>query len=108
MFDVQSRRLGDSLVLDLSGDLGREGGEMVLGAVEGLPALPDRLVLNFHGVGSMNTAGIGGVLWAVRKMNKAERQVFAFGLNDHFRKVFHVMGLTYYIAVVEDEAAALR
>lgn len=108
MFSLQTRTVGDSLVLDLSGSLGREGGEKILGVIEKLPVLPGRLVLNFDGVASMNTAGLGGVLWAVRKMNKAEKQVFAFGLSDHFRKVFHVMGLTQYIAVVEDETAALR
>jgi len=108
MFDVQLRKMHDSLVLDLAGSLGREGGEKILRVVEGLPQLPERLLLNFGGVESMNTAGLGGVLWAVRKLNKAQKQVFAYGLSDHFRKVFHVMGLTQYIAVVEDEPAALR
>lgn len=81
---------------------------MILHAVEGLPSLPQRLVLNFSGVTTMNTAGLGGVLWAVRLVAKAGGQVSAFGLTSHFQKVFYVMGLTQYIAVVTDEATALQ
>lgn len=108
MFDLQLRPMGDSLVLDLTGPLGREGGERILQAVHEQAALPRRLVLNFTHVGTMNTAGLGGVLWAVRLVTRAGNQVFAYGLTDHFRKVFHVMGLTQYISLVESEAAALR
>jgi stage II sporulation protein AA (anti-sigma F factor antagonist) len=108
VFDVQTRTRGESLLLDLTGPLGREGGEMILHLLEGLPSLPQKLVLNFTGVTTMNTAGLGGVLWAVRLMAKAGGQVSAFGLTSHFQKVFYVMGLTQYIAVVTDEVTALQ
>lgn len=108
MLDLQMRTFPEHVVLDLAGPLGREGGEAVLHTVQRLSPLPARLVLNFSRVESMSTAGLGGVLWAVRLITKAGNQVFAYGLTDHFRKVFHVMGLTQFIAVVEDEATALR
>ena len=108
MFHVQSRAVGDNLVMELDGPLGREGGELILRTVQEQPVLPRRLVLNFARVGTINTAGLGGVLWAVRLVTRAGNQVFAFGLSDHFCKVFHVMGLTHYIALVENEAAALH
>ena len=108
MFDVETRIMGETVLLALEGPLGREGGEMILHVVQGLPSLPKRLVLNFSGVPTMSTAGLGGVLWAVRLMAKAGGQVYAFGLSSHFQKVFHVMGLTQYIAIAKDEAAALE
>lgn len=108
MFDVKTRSVGESLVLDLAGPLGREGGEMVLSILGDQALRFGRLVLNFTGVTTMNTAGLGGILWAVRQASRTGTQVLAFGLSDHFRKVFHVMGLTQYIIVVADEAAALR
>jgi anti-anti-sigma factor len=107
MFDVQVRSVGGALIVDLAGALGREGGEQILQVVQGQPAVPRRLVLNFARVSTLNTAGLGGVLWAVRVVTKAGNQAFAFGLTDHFRKVFHVMGLTHYIALVADEASSL-
>lgn len=96
------------MLLDLAGQLGREGGEMILRTVQEESPPPARLVLNFERVSTMNTAGLGGVLWAVRVVTRGGNQVFAYGLSDHFRKVFHVMGLTQYISLVENEAAALQ
>lgn len=104
---MKLRPAGDALLLDLSGPLGKEGGDAIVRTVEEQSDLPQRLVFNFTRVPIMNTAGLGGVLWAVRLATRAGRPVFAYGLTDHFRKVFHVMGLTRFVAVVEDEAAAL-
>lgn len=108
MFEVQVRHVQERMILDLNGSLGREGGEAILRIVQEQPVLPRRLVFNFARVGQMNTAGIGGVLWVVRLATRQGGHVSAFGLNDHFRKVFHVMGLTQYIRLAADEAAALE
>lgn len=108
MFELHVRPVADGVVLDLQGPLGREGGEAVLQAVQGLEPLPHRLVLNFSAAGPINTSGLGGVLWAVRLVTRAGGLVTAYGLNDHFRKVCHVMGLTAYIRLDLDEASALN
>lgn len=108
MFEWQLRPTADGIILDLAGQIGREGGEAILKVIQEQPVLPRRLVLNFGRVDVISTAGLGGVLWAVRLVTRAGNQVFAYGLNAHFRKVFHVMGITQYVAIVEDEAAALR
>lgn len=108
MFEVRSRAVAGVLVLDLVGPLGREGGEAVLKAVQEQPQAPTRLVLNFSQAGPISTAGLGGVLWAVRQVAKTGGTSAAFGLSDHFRKVFHIMGLTQYVRVCLDEASALQ
>lgn len=107
MFELYTRTQPDCLILDLVGPIGREGGEAILQVVQEQPALPERLILNFTRVDIISTAGLGGVLWAVRLVARAGHQTFAFGLNSHLRKVFHVMGITQYVAIVEDEASAL-
>ena len=76
--------------------------------MQGLAPLPDRLVLNFSGAGPINTAGLGGVLWAVRLVTRAGGLVTAYGLSEHFRKVCHVMGLTAYLRIELDENTALN
>ncbi|MHB9144523.1 MAG: STAS domain-containing protein [Symbiobacteriia bacterium] len=108
MSEVKSRTVSGSLVLDLLGPLGREGGEAVLQAVQEQPQIPARLVLNFLGAGPISTAGLGGVLWAVRLVAKTGGTSAAFGLSEHFRKVFHIMGLTQYVRICLDEASALQ
>lgn len=96
------------MILDLSGSLGREGGEAILRAVQDQSELPRRLVLNFTRVGPISTVGLGGVLWAVRLVTRAGGRTAAYGLNDHFRKVCHVMGLTQYLRLCLDETTALE
>lgn len=105
---MSERSIAGGIALDLCGDLGREAGEAVLRAVQDRPELPGRLVLNFSRAGRISTAGLGGVLWAVRLVTRAGGQVAAYGLTDHYRKVFHVMGLTQYIRICLDEPAALE
>jgi len=106
MYDIETRSLPNGLILDLAGPLGQEAGDAVVQLVQGLDAPPQRLVLNFTGTGPIVTAGLGGVLWAVRFVHRAGGQVTAYGLTDHFRKVFHVMGLTQYIRLCPDEESA--
>ena len=108
MFELHVRLIADGVILDLQGALGKEGGEAILQAVQGLAPLPDRLVLTFSGAGPINTAGLGGVLWAVRLVTRAGGLVTAYGLSEHFRKVCHVMGLTAYLRIELDENAALN
>lgn len=107
MFEAGVRPIANGLILDLRGPLGHEGGEAILQAVRAQPVLPQRLVLNFAQADPINTAGLGGVLYAVRLVTKAGGQATAYGLSDHFRKVFHVMGLTQYIRLCLDETSAL-
>lgn len=101
------RKVVDGILVEIRGPLGKEGGEALLRVVQDQGAVPRHLVLNMTGVGVINTAGIGGVLWAVRLVAKAGGRASAYGLSDHFRKIFHVMGLTQYLFVAADEEAAL-
>lgn len=107
MFDVGVREMSGGLVLDLSGDFGREGGEAVMRAAQARSVLPGRLVLNFSGVGTMNSAGLGGVIWVVRAVTRAGGQVRVYGLTDHLRRILHVMGLVEYVTICADERSAL-
>lgn len=108
LFDLQLHTAQDTLRLDVAGPLGREGGEAISAAVQAQTPPPKRLVLNFTRTSTISTAGLGGVLWAVRLVTKAGGRVSAYGLGDHFRKVFHIMGITQYVGLYLDEAAAMR
>lgn len=108
MFELQLHTTLDMLVLDVTGPLGREGGEAINAVVQAQTPPPKRLVLNFTQTTTISTAGLGGVLWAVRLVTKAGGRVCAYGLNEHFRKVFHIMGITRYVGLYLDETAAMR
>jgi anti-anti-sigma regulatory factor len=106
-FEVNVRRAAGSIILDLLGPLGQEGGDAVRRIVTDMGQVPAHLVLNFSGAAPISTAGLGGVLFTVRLVIKAGGRTSAYGLTDHHRKVFHVMGLTQYIRVCLTEADAL-
>ncbi|HYF94754.1 MAG TPA: STAS domain-containing protein [Symbiobacteriaceae bacterium] len=108
MFELQVRMAAGTVILDIAGPLAREGGDAVCDAVQALAPLPAHLVLNFSRAGMISTAGLGGLLWAVRLVTRAGGRVSAYGLNDHFRKVFHVVGITQFVSLYYDEAAALQ
>lgn len=106
-FQLQARRIPGGVSLDMVGPLGQEGGDAIRQAVtESEP--PGRLVLNFTRTFPLSTAGLAGVLFTVRHVTRAGGRVSAYGLSDHYRKVFHVMGLTHYVRVCLDEASALE
>lgn len=107
-FAVNVRHLPDGLLLDVTGPVGQEGGEAIRRVVEEASALPARLVFNLTGAHPISTAGIGGILYTVRLVTRAGGRAAAYGLSDHHRKVFHVMGLTQYIRLCLDEASALE
>lgn len=106
-FEVRLRHVAGSVMLDLLGPLGQEGGDALRRVVNDLPQVPSHLVLNFSDAAPISTAGLGGVLFTVRLVIKAGGRASAYGLTDHHRKVFHVMGLTQYIQVCLTEADAL-
>lgn len=107
-FHVGVRPLAEGVVLDLAGPLGQEGGDLIRQTVAGLERLPAHLVINFADAFPMSTAGVGAILFVVRQVVKAGGRASAFGLSDHYRRVFHVMGLNQYIRICVDEAAALE
>lgn len=71
MSQIQMRPVPAGLAIDITGALGRDGGEAIVRLVQGQATPPGRLVLNFTHAGPINTAGLGGVLWVVRLVTKA-------------------------------------
>ncbi len=108
MFEVATRRAGESCVIDLAGEFGRDGGEAIINAVQENWSPPLRLVLNFSGVSTINSAGLGGVIWSVRYVTRAGGESRAYGLSEHLRRILYVMGLVAYLQICPDEAGALE
>ena len=60
------------------------------------------VVLDFTGVENINSAGITILIGLAERMKDAEARLGAFGLTDHYRKIFKMVGLEEYITVNED------
>ncbi|MGC9522057.1 MAG: ATP-binding protein [Anaerolineae bacterium] len=65
------------------------------------------VILNFSDVSYMNSSGIGLLVTLLIRANRNGHTLLAYGLNDHYRRVFELTKLSEAIQVFDDEAAAL-
>jgi len=66
------------------------------------------IVLDFTGLDYMNSSGIGLLVTLLVRAKRAQQQVSAYGLSDHYRQIFELTRLDEVISVhaSEDEAVA--
>lgn len=106
---IACREAGDNaVIMDLAGDLTRLSEEEMLKAYQQVTARGStRILYNFTGVASVNSSGIAILIGIVSEARKKQQRIAVFGLNDHYRKVFHMIGLPKYIDFFSDENEAL-
>ncbi|HEY3366326.1 MAG TPA: STAS domain-containing protein [Symbiobacteriaceae bacterium] len=105
---MRTRFFSGGLIVDLSGPLCREAGDEVVRILQDLPVRPTRLVLNFTHVGSIDAAGAGRVLAAVRIVTRAGGEATAYGLTEAVGQACEELGLTRAVRLCPAEASALR
>jgi anti-anti-sigma factor len=95
-------------VVAIQGDLTAVTGGSVEEAYQGMTRDGVRKILFLFGKECyINSGGIAiliGIASASRKNGQAIRVA---GLSEHFRKIFHMMGLTKYVAIFPTEEEAL-
>jgi anti-sigma B factor antagonist len=65
------------------------------------------IILNFGGLEYMNSSGIGLLVTLLIRINRQKQHMLAYGLSDHYRKIFELTRLNDAIGIHESEAAAL-
>jgi anti-sigma B factor antagonist len=65
------------------------------------------IVLDFTGLDYMNSSGIGLLVTLLVRAKRANQQVSAFGLSEHYRQIFDLTRLDEVISVHDDEDAAV-
>jgi len=110
MTDVQMtvRRPGPRVaVIDVVGDVTADAKPALEAAYDEVGPSVRAVVLNFDGLGYMNSSGIGMLVTLLVRTNRARQRLLAFGLSDHYREIFSLTRLDEAIAVVDDEDAAV-
>jgi anti-anti-sigma factor len=104
-----ARRAPPLLVLELRGEVTATADAPLRAAYDEVAGSGLRhILLDFSGVDYVNSAGIAAVIGLLTAARRDERRVLVTGLNDHYRKIFEMMGLTQFAPLVADEAAARR
>jgi anti-anti-sigma factor len=98
----------DLAVVYTEGYINNQGGEEIAKvAYRLIEDGRDRVLLNLAGTKIVNSIGISILIEVLEKMLELEGTLAFCSLTPTIQKTFHIMGLTQYAKVYEDEAAAL-
>jgi anti-sigma B factor antagonist len=106
--NVTVRRRGDVAVLDLVGDIDRDAdAPLKLGYQQAVSDGAARLLLNFGGVGYINSTGIAVIVSLLARARTERRPVVACGLTEHYQRIFNITRLSDFIGIYQDEDSAV-
>jgi anti-sigma B factor antagonist len=65
------------------------------------------IILNFTGLAYMNRSGIGQLVTQAIRANRQHQQALAYGLGDHYRRIFALIRIDDVISIYSTETEAL-
>jgi anti-sigma B factor antagonist len=95
-------------VLDLEGIVNGRA-EQALKDAHSQNGIPEAryIILNFSQVTYMNSTGIGVLVTLLVRANRYRQRILAYGLKDHYRKIFQMIRLDEAITIFDGEIEAL-
>jgi anti-sigma B factor antagonist len=102
------RQVAGVAVIDLRGDIDGSS-EPALNAAyaEASANGSTSVLLNFSGVGYINSTGIALIVGVLAQARKARRPVSTCGLSEHYTEIFQITRLADFMGIYPDEASAL-
>ncbi|MEM9776955.1 MAG: STAS domain-containing protein [Chloroflexota bacterium] len=95
-------------IIDIIGDVTMKAEDPLMNAYHKSTA-GDRnsIILNFSGLEYMNSTGIGLLVTLLIRVQRHNQQLFAFGLDEHYRQIFELTRLDEAIQICDSEADAI-
>jgi anti-sigma B factor antagonist len=99
-----------STVITLTGDIDGRAADVLTGAYERAAARgdPQAVVLDFGGVGYINSTGIALIVNVLARARAEGRKLMAAGLSEHYREIFDITRLSDFIEVFATLGDAVR
>lgn len=104
-FEVSIDRVAGTATLRMSGDLNRSAQEQLDRSYAEVGEGP--VVLDFSDVSYINSTGIAVIVGVLAKARANGQAVRAFGLNDHYQQIFRITRIADFLAIFDDETAAV-
>ena len=106
--EAAARWVGATAILDLSGEI-NSFADSVLNAAyaEAVRDEPDAVILNFTDVTYINSTGIALIVGLLAQARKSHRKVIAYGLTEHYQRIFEITRLSDFMSIHSDEAESL-
>jgi len=97
------------IAIDLVGDIDGSAEEAMDAAyAQAEAAGSDPVLLNFSGVGYINSTGIALIVGLLAQARKSHRKLVTYGLSDHYQEIFRITRLSDFMGMYDDEASALQ
>jgi anti-anti-sigma factor len=99
----------DIAVISIKGDVTATTVEEITNAYhsDGIPDAP-KILIQFDKDCYINSGGLASLIDIASEGRKKKQKIHAYGLSDHFQKVFRMVGLTRVIPVFATEEAAME
>jgi len=95
-------------IIDIIGDVTMKAEDPLMNAYHKATAgNRNSIILNFSGLEYMNSTGIGLLVTLLIRVQRHNQQLFAFGLDDHYRQIFELTRLDDAIKICDTEAEAI-
>lgn len=94
-------------VLDINGEINAAAEKPLAEACATAGTGTRALILNFTNLQYMNSTGIGLIVTLLVRANKQGQKVLAFGLSDHYQRIFKLTRLDEVIHLFNDETGAV-
>jgi len=108
-FSASIRPTDGVIAIDLAGDIDGAADAAINAAyAQAESAGSDPVLLNFSGVGYINSTGIALIVGLLAQARKSHRKLVTYGLSDHYQEIFRITRLSDFMGMYDDEASALK
>ncbi len=107
--EIRMEMLGEAILLDIKGDVTAFSEPFLKEAhknatYEGA----NRIVLKFEESAYINSGGIAVLIQLLAQTKRNNQQIGLTGLSDHFKKIFHMVGITKFAKIYSSVDEAMK
>ncbi|MCB1160089.1 MAG: STAS domain-containing protein, partial [Leptospiraceae bacterium] len=87
-------------VIFISGEITSEADEDIVNSYDSIPSeKKNRVLIDFSKTTYINSAGIATLISLITRASENQGKIEFSGLNDHFKKVMDIVGLTDFVII---------
>ena len=102
------RQQGTVAIIDMQGEIDSLAEDELRQAYQRAAELkPASILLNFSGIGYINSTGIALIVGLLAMARKSRIQVLTCGLSDHYKEIFQITRLADFMSMYNNEEEAL-
>jgi anti-sigma B factor antagonist len=95
-------------IIDIEGEVSAFAEDVLMEAYTQASTPTTRnIILNFSRLEYMNSSGIGLLVTLLIRVNRQKQRLLAYGLSDHYRRIFELTRLNEAIGIYDTEADVL-